>query len=567
MKKTVLFVLLLAMLVPVCAKELASETFSYSPGDIINNNGGTGWNSSWYVANDPYGGTKDVIADSLSFGGYPTSGGALQLTMPDEASFTEIRIRRDIGFDFEEGADLWVSFLYKQPDGPLSSTVSRTAEIRSGPSLSFRMRPKNSGSQGVAIGYDGTVTPNGTKNIQDGRTYLFVCRFGDLGMISGKKAVMFVIDEPAYNSMMADGILTEDDLNTYKYHYIEDDHAIKSLNPGDYVDIGVADSSNTSFSAIFDEIKYGTSLQDVIADSTKATNPNPDWGETNVKPSISALSWTPAVGVDTNGHQVYFGTDEVTVEAATVAVPNGVYMGAQDSNSYAVSDLELATRYFWRIDEVIGGVVKKGYVWDFWTFAYEQIENFDFYADQADLRTVWEDYTVNGSGATVDLNSDIVYQGAKSLEYLYESAYGDSISTVSYSQAQDWSVEGVLLVIDIWFRGTAGNSTSETMFVKIKDSSGSVAVNYPTSSDLANEEWTVWHIPMSDFSGVDLTDVREFTIGFLDGGSGDGVVYFDNIAVYPCRPGSLKADINGDCTVDLLDFATVAEEWLKVKNY
>jgi hypothetical protein len=567
MKKALLFLLSSAFILPAFAAELASESFDYPAGDIIGQEGGAGWSGGWYVGNDPFSGTKDVISESLTFSDYPVAGGALQLTMPNEASFTEVRIRRDIGFDFEEGQDLWVSFLYKQPDAPLDSTASRTAEIRSGPSLSFRMRAKNSGSQGTAVGYDTEVAANGTKNIQDGRTYLFVCRFGDLGMASGKKGIMFVIDEPGYADMMADGILAEDDLNTYRYLYVEDEHAEKSLNPGDYVDILVADSSNTSFSAVFDEIRYGTSLQDVIPDNTKASDPSPDWGETNVKTNIASLTWTPAAGVDANGQHVYFGTDRTAVETATTAAPMGVYMGAQDSSSFALSGLELGTRYFWRVDQVIGGVVSTGYVWDFWTFGFADVDNFDFYTDQADLRTVWDDYIVNDSGSTIDVDTAVFYQGGKSLEYLYESQYGESIATKNYAQAQDWSVEGVLLVMDIWFRGTAGNSTSETMFVTIEGSTTSATVSYPDSSALASEEWTLWHIPVSDFAGVDLSDVRKFSIGFTDGGSDDGVVYFDSIAVYPCRPGSLAADINDDCTVDMADIAVMATEWLSVQYY
>jgi hypothetical protein len=83
------------------------------------------------------------------------------------------------------------------------------------------------------------------------------------------------------------------------------------------------------------------------------------------------LSWTPGLDVAaTDGHDVYFGTDYNDVKAADTTT-GGIYKGAQDSNVYPEGGsltLDLATTYYWRIDEVNdAGVAVGGPVWRFTT--------------------------------------------------------------------------------------------------------------------------------------------------------------------------------------------------------
>jgi hypothetical protein len=310
------------------------------------------------------------------------------------------------------------------------------------------------------------------------------------------------------------------------------------------------------------------SLQDVIPDSNKARSPEPFWGEEDVYTNAT-LKWKPAEGIDTNGNQVYFGTDEEAVRNATTSDTSGIYKGAQDANEYSPQNLVAGQRYYWRVDSVVSGSVQTGYIWDFWTFTEVGIDDFESYADTTAMKNVWEDWTTNDSGATVELETEDSHTGSNSIEYLYESQYGDSIASIDYGTARkDWSLDDELVVMDIWFKGTSNNTTDEDKFITLYDSDSEDTVTYPDSADLAVEEWQVWRINMSEFDNVDLTDIRKFTIGFTNGqAAGSGFMYFDDIAVYPCRPGSLSADINQDCKVDFADFAVISEEWLQEKLY
>ncbi len=95
-----------------------------------------------------------------------------------------------------------------------------------------------------------------------------------------------------------------------------------------------------------------------------ATSPVPADGDihADVDTGSTTLQWTAAAsGADS--HDVYFGTDEAAVEAATPASPE--FMGNQAGTSHPVSGLDSFQPYFWRIDQVSGATTTKGNVWSF----------------------------------------------------------------------------------------------------------------------------------------------------------------------------------------------------------
>ncbi|HTZ21759.1 MAG TPA: hypothetical protein VMC06_12830, partial [Opitutaceae bacterium] len=74
------------------------------------------------------------------------------------------------------------------------------------------------------------------------------------------------------------------------------------------------------------------------------------------------LSWTAAVTAIS--HNLYFGTSLSAVTAATPAAPE--FKGNQTATTFAVSSLNSALTYYWRVDEVdLLGNVTRGTVWYF----------------------------------------------------------------------------------------------------------------------------------------------------------------------------------------------------------
>jgi hypothetical protein len=241
MIRTTSIVLLLFASSAVFGEAICTEPFDYPVGSIVGQDGGTGWGAAWTQPQTD--GTEEVVADSLTFSDFPTSGGALKLhdTDPD---WGVIGVRRQLGFDFPNGYDLWVSFL-SEPNQPITETASRTAEFRHGPTAGttkLRMQPKGTNSQGVMVAYDSDGSNSASKNAQDGRTYLTIVRFGDIGTADGKYAVMWVFDEAGYDAMKADGIITIDELNDYCYLNAQDPHVNRVLNSDDSAYILLANS-------------------------------------------------------------------------------------------------------------------------------------------------------------------------------------------------------------------------------------------------------------------------------------------------------------------------------------
>ncbi|MCC4921243.1 T9SS type A sorting domain-containing protein [Flavobacterium chungbukense] len=97
----------------------------------------------------------------------------------------------------------------------------------------------------------------------------------------------------------------------------------------------------------------------------QATNPNPKQNDEHVElvSGGKLLQWTAAANAVS--HNVYFGTDQAAVNAATTSSPEFKGNQALANNSYQLNGLYTGATYFWRIDEVLANGVEKGNVWRF----------------------------------------------------------------------------------------------------------------------------------------------------------------------------------------------------------
>jgi hypothetical protein len=98
----------------------------------------------------------------------------------------------------------------------------------------------------------------------------------------------------------------------------------------------------------------------------QATNPIPAHNNEHVELNSgnTTLSWTPAINAAS--HNVYFGTDLASVDAANTSSP--LFKGNQlkANASYPASGLYTGTTYYWRVDEILASnEVVKGTVWRF----------------------------------------------------------------------------------------------------------------------------------------------------------------------------------------------------------
>ncbi len=267
-----------------------------------------------------------------------------------------------------------------------------------------------------------------------------------------------------------------------------------------------------------------------------AHDPLPLDGQEDVPVDV-VLSWVP--GETATAHDVYLGTDFDDVNDANRSSPLGVLVSqGQGETSYdPYGYLKLGTTYYWRVDEVNEPNIWKGAIWSFTTRQDFVVENFNSYATDNELRDKWKDNTTNGTRAFVSLESGIVRDG-NSMKYEYKNGSAPHYSE-AYADIADLGVEDSdwlgmnANALVLYFRGDANNPMDEQMYVSLTDGDTSPhtgTVFYPSMLDVTIPQWHKWNIPLAQFTGVNLSNVAQITIGFGNGaGSGEGVVYFEDI--------------------------------------
>ena len=307
----------------------------------------------------------------------------------------------------------------------------------------------------------------------------------------------------------------------------------------------------------------------------QAYNPSPGHCSRWVSPDVTKLSWSPGDYADS--HNLYFGTDEAAVESATTPTAE------LDVNSFDIPvKLLLEKTYYWRVDEVNDSdeSIVKGLTWNFRVRRYIDVDDFDTYADDDEMRGVWCDWYCldnEDSGAVVYVTTDdpnFTYGDGNSMEFTYDN--DSSEGSDAYAEIADlgigsnWMIDGAK-ALHLVFRGVAENPVTpgDIMYVAIEDADGDTGmVAYHDINDLQIESWHEWHIDFEDLMSsnveLDLTDVSQIYLGIS--GSGRGYVYFDNIRLYPARCRSeltrIHGDFDGDCTIDGYDMEIMAQAWL-----
>jgi hypothetical protein len=217
---------------------------------------------------------------------------------------------------------------------------------------------------------------------------------------------------------------------------------------------------------------------------------------------------------------------------------------------YDPGGLAWDSRYAWRVDEVYPAETVKGLAWSFTTADFILVDDFESYndidpPDAANNRIFdkWIDgfgTTTNGALVGNDLppyaEQSIVHGGAQSMPYLYDNTNKTSEATLTLVHSagsgqaypRDWTAEGVTK-LSLWFRGASANS-AERMFVVLN---GTAVVYHDEAAATQIAGWTVWVIDLTDFAGVDLSNVNTVTIGFGTKNNpavgGAGTMYFDDI--------------------------------------
>jgi hypothetical protein len=284
----------------------------------------------------------------------------------------------------------------------------------------------------------------------------------------------------------------------------------------------------------------------------RAGSPNPSNGAIDVS-QITILKWT--AGEDAARHEIYFGTDEDAILNADTSSP--AYQGTRDlgSESYEPGELEWDTTYYWRVDEVNNANTDSpwtGPLWNFTTADFLIVDDFesynDFNPDDPESNRIfyswidgYDNPAVNGSIVGYPnapfTERNIVHGGSQSMPFEYNNSVGKSEATLTLTDTRDWTENGVSTLV-IWYIGDAANAP-ETMYVVLNDIA---AVTNDNPNAAQTTAWTQWNIDLQAFAdqGVNLANVNTITLGFGNMANpvvgGAGMIYFDDIRLYPSTP-------------------------------
>ncbi len=269
--------------------------------------------------------------------------------------------------------------------------------------------------------------------------------------------------------------------------------------------------------------QFGLSEVRFLFIPVQAREPQPADGGVGITPETS-LRWR--AGREAVSHEVYIGTDP---EAMTLA-------GTTDAATFAPGDLELGATYYWQIVEV--NEVEEIAAWasDLWSFSTQEyilIDGFESYTDDIDageaIFDTWLDGWVNETGSTVGhlqtpfAERTIVRSGRQSMPLFYDNTEA-AVSEADLALASDWTTNGIRS-LSLYFYGNLDNTGQ--LYVRINNTK--IAYDGP-AVNLKRPSWQLWSI---DLSAVDnASNISSLTIG-VEGAGATGVVYIDDIRLYP----------------------------------
>jgi len=275
--------------------------------------------------------------------------------------------------------------------------------------------------------------------------------------------------------------------------------------------------------------QFGLSEVRFLQIPAHARSPQPADAETAVN-ADTMLRWR--AGREAASHQVYLSTDEAAVAEKTALIDS------VSTNSYAPTNLNLGTTYYWKIDEVNEAEAVstwEGDIWSFSTQEYALVDDFESYNDEDNrVYDTWIDGWVNETGSTVGhleepfAETGIVHTGRQSMPLFYDNA-NVATSEAELALTQDWTAHGIKS-LSVYLRGAATNNGGQ-LYVTINDTK----VPYDgDASDINRAVWQPWSIDLAAL-GVNLQSVTKLIIG-IEGAGAQGIVYIDDIRLYPDMP-------------------------------
>jgi len=271
---------------------------------------------------------------------------------------------------------------------------------------------------------------------------------------------------------------------------------------------------------------------------------DPAAGTMAVAPQVT-LHWR--AGREAAQHDVLIGSD-----------PENLSLVETVDRAEVSASVDLDTTVYWQINEVNDAgspAVWEGELWSFDTVAYLSVDDMESYSNEEDSRifNAWVDGYENPAenGALVGSNpmlddyspeTEIVHTGSQSLPLHFDNTAGVPLSeaTQVFAGSQDWSQHDIQS-LSLYVHGHADNTAGQ-LYVKINNTQ----IYYEGLADvLLRYQWIPFNIDLMAQGLADLTDVKSLTVG-IEGAGAAGVIYIDDIRLYPRTPETVDPVIPND---------------------
>jgi hypothetical protein len=285
--------------------------------------------------------------------------------------------------------------------------------------------------------------------------------------------------------------------------------------------------------------QYGLSEVRFLYVPKQAREPDPASGAKDIDVDNVTLRWR--AGREAVTHNVYFSDDQQAVIDGTAPVETVT------ETNYGPLSLDLGKTYYWKVNEVNESetiITWEGNLWSFTTVNFIIIDDMESYNDIEEgepgsnrIYVAWVDgYNDPTNGSQTGhldppfYEENIVNNGNKSMPIYYDNAVGKSEATLTLTSNRDWTIKGVD-TLTIWFRGDVAN-TAENLYVALNTNA---VVNHDNPDAALTTAWTAWNINLQSFAdqGVNLANVNSITLGLSSVTGGTGIMYFDDIRLYP----------------------------------
>ncbi|MDF3129109.1 PEP-CTERM sorting domain-containing protein [Kiritimatiellaeota bacterium B1221] len=213
-------------------------------------------------SNDFSGGTARYRTAGLSFGTnyLPTTGGSLYQSASGSGSYTVLRASTNFG---GHTGNLWSSYLVQFE--AFSTEGAQYIRARNGSDRKFISAVDVTGADSLpGVGYDsGVTTTSDSGSLSAGTTYLALSSFTNVGNAGGGTAKQYIFTLSGYDAWLSAGA-SEAGLASHAIFYTEDT-ATNAEYLSNEINFVLGGSGTGTESAFIDEVRYGTTLSDVIA--------------------------------------------------------------------------------------------------------------------------------------------------------------------------------------------------------------------------------------------------------------------------------------------------------------